>query len=193
VKPHQELLTAAIEHDGEAQRSLLAGNAELAASLFSAAADLYQRSWEAAPPRSYGRLVGMLKARVLEGEQTRDAAAYVRAALADDADASGSPAAAYALAIAALIVGDDSDADRRAGAMRGGSDAFDRTAAAIAALARSDRDAYAAALAAIVEDFEHRPAHLTGVAIADTALMLERLAAPRGLSAGVQSALLPAS
>ena len=34
--------------------------------------------------------------------------------------------------------------------------------------------------------------YLTGVAIADTALVLERLAAPRGLASGVQSEVLPA-
>jgi len=42
-----------------------------------------------------------------------------------------------------------------------------------------------------VRDFEQRTEHLTGVAIADTALMLERLAGDRGLRAGVRSALLP--
>jgi hypothetical protein len=44
---------------------------------------------------------------------------------------------------------------------------------------------------AIVRDFEARTDHLTGVAIADTALVLERLAAPRGLAAGVESVVLP--
>jgi hypothetical protein len=45
---------------------------------------------------------------------------------------------------------------------------------------------------AIVEDFEGREAHLTGVPIADTALMLERLAERRGLAAHPESLLLPA-
>ena len=43
----------------------------------------------------------------------------------------------------------------------------------------------------IVADFESRSEHLTGVAIADTALMLERFAARRGLAAHPASALLP--
>ena len=44
---------------------------------------------------------------------------------------------------------------------------------------------------AVISDFERRDVHLTGVAIADTALVLERLAAPRGLRQGARSPLLP--
>jgi len=192
VKRHQELLTAAIERDGEGQRALIARDLPAARQAFSSAADLYRKSWEQAPPRSYGRLVGMLKAAVLSGEDPRPAAEYARAALADDPDANDSPTASYALALSALVEGDDYQAGRRAEAMRAGSDAFDRTATAIAALAASDRDSYAASIGEIVRDFEQRAAHLTGVAIADTALVLERLAAPRGLASGVQSEVLPA-
>jgi hypothetical protein len=76
--------------------------------------------------------------------------------------------------------------------MRGGSEAFDRTAAAIEALAAGDRAGYAAAAREIVRDFEQRSAHLTGIAIADTALVLERLAEARGMAAGVRSDVLPA-
>jgi hypothetical protein len=192
VKRHQELLTAAIARDGDGQRALMAGDGQGACEAFLSAADLYRQSWEEAPPRSYGRLVGMLKATVLSGDDPRQAAGYVQRALAGDPDADRSPTACYALALAALIEGDDDAAARSAATMRGGSDAFDRTAAAIAALAERDADAYAAAVREIVHDFEQRSAHLTGVAIADTALALERLAAPRGLAAGVRSEVLPA-
>jgi hypothetical protein len=73
-----------------------------------------------------------------------------------------------------------------------GVEPFVRTADAIDALARGDGAAYAAAEAAIVADFEGREEHLTGVPIADTALMLERFAERRGLAAHPSSALLPA-
>ncbi len=191
MKSSQELLTAAIEREGAAHRALLAADAAGAASAFSDASDLYRRSWEAAPPRSYGRLVGMLKAKILAGDDATAAAEYSRHALAGDPDAGGSPTAAYALAIAALIEGDDAAARDRSEAMRSGSEAFERAADAIRAIAEGDRDAYAAHVEQIVRDFERRSAHLTGVAVADTALMLERLAAPRGLAAGVRSELLP--
>ena len=62
---------------------------------------------------------------------------------------------------------------------------------AIAGLAAGDGAAYGAAVIAIVEDFAGREEHLTGVRIADTAAMLEALAAPRGLAAGLDSPLLP--
>jgi hypothetical protein len=192
VKRHQELLTAAIERDGEGQRALMEADGPAAREAFLAAADLYRQSWEEAPPRSYGRLVGMLKAAVLSGDDSRSAAGHARAALAEDPEAESSPTASYALALAALVDGDDEEAGRRGEVMRGGSEAFDRTAAAIEALAAGDRAGYAAAAREIVRDFEQRSAHLTGIAIADTALVLERLAEARGMAAGVRSDVLPA-
>jgi hypothetical protein len=75
--------------------------------------------------------------------------------------------------------------------MGAGGDAFARTAAAIEALARRDGAAYTTALGAIVRDFEQRSEHLTGVAIADTAVMLEALAGRRGMSAAIASPVLP--
>lgn len=189
MKRHQELLTEAIERDGVAQRALFAGDRAAARDAFAEAADLYRRSWELAPPTSYGRLIGMLKAAVLAGDGA-DHARYVRAALAEDE--SDSPAAAYARALAGLIAGDDQAAHGFSQAMRTGSEAFGRTADAIAALSTGDRVGYGAAVAQIVRDFELRSEHLTGVAIADTALVLERLAAGKGLAAGISSRVLPA-
>jgi hypothetical protein len=40
-------------------------------------------------------------------------------------------------------------------------------------------------------DFEARDQHLSGVAVADTAMVLERLAEPRGMAVHPVSALLP--
>jgi hypothetical protein len=183
---HEELLREAIEAEGRAHRALLAGHD--ATDDFRAAAALYRESWEAAPPASYGRLIGMLKAAVLAGD-AREEAIYARGSLEDAAE---SAPASYAFAIAALVQGFDDEAAAAAEAMRGGSDAMVRAADAIAAIAERDETAYAAAVRAIVSDFEGRDQHLTGVPIADTALMLERLAAARGMAAGVESPLLPA-
>ncbi len=180
----------ALAREADGQRALLAGEGEAARASLRAAADLYRESWEAAPSGSYGRLVGMLKASVLAGGG-REAAQYALAALGDQDG--GSPTVAYVRALSGLISGDDPAAGAWAPRMRSGSPAFDRTAEAIAALAARDQAAYVAALAEIVRDFEQRTEHLTGVAIADTALMLERLAADRGLRAGLRSAMLPAT
>lgn len=131
----------------------------------------------------------MVKAAVLAGEATT-AARFVHSAVGDEPS---SPTSAYAVAIAALVAGDDALAARCAERMRAGSasEAFGRAADAVAALAARDGAAYAAAIEAIVADFAARDSHLTGVPIADTALMLERLAGPRGMSSGVTSPLLP--
>jgi glycerate 2-kinase len=183
----QAALDEALALEAEGQRLLLAGDAAGGAERLEAASERYRASWEHAGPRSFGRLVGMLKAAVIAGD-ARSAAVYAREQLGPDGV---SPPSWYALAIAAAALGDDAEAARAAAQMRGGGDAFARTADALGALARRDAAAYTAALRAIVADFEARPAHLTGVPFADTALVLERLAAPRGLAAYPASSLLP--
>jgi hypothetical protein len=187
---HRDALMEAIRLEGEGHRALFAGDTDTAVERLRAAAAAYRRSWELAPPRSFGRLIGMLKALVIAGDDARAEAAYVREQVAED---DASPPAWYALAIAALVDGDDDLALRAAAGMRSaGVEPFVRTAGAIDALARGEGAAYATAEAAIVADFERRSEHLTGVPIADTALMLERFAERRSLAARPSSALLPA-
>jgi len=188
---HRDLMLAAIAAEGRAHAALLAGDHDGARRAYAEAVDAYRASWKLAPPRSYGRLVGLLKAAVLGGA-AQPAADEVREALRDDPDADGSPVAAYVRAVAALVAGDDEEVAVRAATMEPRGEAFERTAAAMRALAAGDSEAYAAALAAIEADFAARAEHLTGVAIADTAVMLELLAAERGLAARPDSPLVPA-
>jgi hypothetical protein len=184
----QQLLREAIALDAAAQQALLRGDVAHSRALFRTAAERYRASWEAAGPRAFGRLIGLLKSSILWGEGGH-AAAYVRAALADGCD---SPPACYALALAALVQGDDDAALPAIERMReGGDPAFVRTADALAALVHGDGEAYGTAIEAIVADFAARESHLTGVAFADTAVMLERLAAPRGMAVKPASALMP--
>jgi hypothetical protein len=184
---HRRLQDEAVRIEGDAFRDLLAGQADAGRTRLREAVRAYRRSWEEAPPRSYGRLVGMLKAAAIAGDAD-DEAAYVRAQIGESAD---SPPSWYALAIAALLGDDDELARRAAAGMREGSDAFGRAADAVEAIADGDRSRYAAAIDAIVADFERREDHLTGVPIADTALLLEVLAERRGLAAYPRSAVLP--
>jgi hypothetical protein len=181
-------MTAAIASEQVAHTAATAGDPLAARAAFQEAAKTYRASWELAGPTSFGRLVGMLKAAILAGDGV-DEARYVEQALAD-ADAK-SPTAAYAQAIAALALADDRRAAEWAELMLSASPAFVRTAAGITALADLDVAAYRSVLAEIVADFTTRDAHLTGVPIADTALMLEVLAGPRDLCAGVNGPLLP--
>jgi len=200
VHPSEDrVLQEAIAADGAAFRAMLAGDLEEARLRLLEAAAGYRRSLAHAPPRSFGRLVAALKSSILAGEPD-EAAAWVRDRIADAAlggeygqpDSCDSPTSCYALAVAALAQGDNALAGRAAEGMREGDRAFNRTADAIAALARGDAEAYGTAVTAIVRDFEGRDAHLTGVPIADTALMLEALAARRGMAARPESPLMPA-
>jgi hypothetical protein len=184
---HRVLQAEAVAADAAAQRWLMAGDRAAAEPHLRLAERRYRESWEVAPPGGYGRLVGMLKAAILRGDAA-EAAGYALGALAFGTE---SPTAAYALALACLAAGDDTAAVSAAHQMAAGGDAFERTAAAVGALARADAPAYAAALRAVIDDFEARDLHLTGVQIADTALVLERLAEPRGLAQHPPSPLLP--
>ncbi|MDQ3677896.1 MAG: hypothetical protein M3401_14060, partial [Actinomycetota bacterium] len=102
---HRDLMLAAIAAEGEAHNALLSGENDTARTAYLRAVEGYRASWALAPPRSYGRLVGLLKAAVLAGEAA-PAADEVRSALDGDPDAAGSPVASYVLAVAALIAGD---------------------------------------------------------------------------------------
>ncbi|MHB8491012.1 MAG: hypothetical protein ACYDA6_02205 [Solirubrobacteraceae bacterium] len=188
---HQDEMQAALELEAQAQRSLMAGNSEEVRSLFARAAARYRASWELASGTSYGRLVGMLKAAVLAGGGEQEGV-YARAQIGDS-DTS-SVTAAYVRALGSLIAGEDAQACRWASVMMGSPGAFSRAAEALSALARNDSVLFGRALAEIVRDFEERSQHLTGVAIADTALMLETLAQRRGMLAKMPSSpLLPSS
>jgi hypothetical protein len=169
VKQAQVLLQRALDVEAVAQSELLAG-VEAPAG-FREAASLYRESYRLAPRSSYGRLVGMLKAAVLGGGGTEEAA-HVRRVLPGGGT---SPTSWYAVGIAALIEGDRELASRAAQEMRAGGEAFGRAADAIAAIGAADDAAAIAAIAAIEADFAARDRHLTGVAIADTAVLFTTL------------------
>lgn len=186
MKAAQAILLEALEREARAQRLLLAGDTDAAAPVLREVAALYRRSWEGAHAGAYGRLTGMLKAAILAGGGEEEAA-YAR----EHVGPATTPAAAYPVALAALVEGDDAAAAGAAADMAGGGDAFDRTAEAIIALAGGAGERYAIALGEIVRDFEGRETHLTGVPIADTALVLEVLAERRGIAARPRSPLVP--
>lgn len=181
-------MTAAVERDGAGQQALLADDLTAARGAFAEASELYRQSWEVAHARAYGRLVGMLKSAVLAGGGVSEAE-YVRAALADASP--DSVTASYARAVASLILNEDDDAQVWAARMGAGNEAFARAGEALAGLAARDHDRYEVALTAIVDDFEQRAAHLTGVAVADTALVLRELGARRGMVTRLESPVLP--
>ncbi len=170
----QDLLAKALEAERPAQQALLDGDEEAARAGFAAAAEAYRRSWELAGQRAFGRLIGMLKARILAGDgDLEEAARYARYGVPDP----DTPPAWYAVGLAAAVLEDRGVMRNAADGMMPGGDAFRRAADALRALAARDDEALARACQAIHEDFAQRDAHLTGVPIADTAVMFERLGA----------------
>ena len=130
-----------------------------------------------------------------------DAAEWLRTAAGRyreswDAGAAGaeSPIGRYAAALAQLALGDDYEAARLGGALAGREDFPQPVARALVALARGDRAAYAGAAADLLASFEERDDFLEDVPVADTLLVLQALARPRGLPARLPaSRVLPAT
>jgi hypothetical protein len=174
-------LDQALAAEARAYRLLLAGGDARAALI--EARDGYLASHAETGPTSWGRLLGALKMAILAGDGVD---AVAERALAETAGAD-SPASGYVRALAQVAT--DTPPDVALMVAAGG--AFERTARALAALADDDATAYAAALGEIVADFEARPDHLSGVPFADTAVVLERLAAARELAVGPTSPVMP--
>jgi hypothetical protein len=174
-------LDVALAAEAEAYRALLDGRD--AGPALIRARDAYLASHAESGPSSWGRLLGALKMAILAGDGAEPIA---RRALAEVGEAA-TPATAYLSALAEVTLGEPAEV----GVMLAAGDAFERTGRALRALAEGDAAAYAVALREIVDDFEARGTHLSGVPIADTALVLERLAAARGIAAHPAGPLVP--
>jgi hypothetical protein len=117
-----------------------------------------------------------MKALLLAGE---DATAAARWALDAGAAEAESPIGRYAGALALLVLGRDQEAAEVAETLRG--DFPEDVAVALVALGRGDAADYRAAVRSVRRSFEERTDFLEDVPVADTALALDVLAAPRNL------------
>jgi len=167
---------------------LMDGDREAAADWLRRAAARYRESWDAgAPPDAWGRPIAALKA-LLIADASDDSAGpppscklQLAAGWALDAGAAEaeSPIGRYAATLALLVLGRDEEAAGLAATL--GEGFPQDVAAALRALAAADAGAYRAAAAAVRRSFEERDAYLEDMAVADTALALDALAARRGL------------
>jgi tetratricopeptide (TPR) repeat protein len=192
-EPRQkQLVRVAMAAGGAGLARAMQGRHAEAAEWLSQSAECYRESYAEAPSGSWGRLLGAVKARVLAGEweEARKDAEWARAeVLADER----SPIARYAATLAELVLERDSDAESLAlSLLEEPDESFPRpVAAALAALARGDAEAYGEAAATVLDSFETRDAFLDDVPVADTVAVLEALAERRGIVAGLESSLLP--
>src|SRR5437763_4027637 len=91
---------------------LMAGRREEAAACLTRAAERYRESFADAPPGSWGRPIGSMKASLLAGDWD-GATADAHWALEAGAGGADSPIGRYAAALAFLIVSDDEQRDRK--------------------------------------------------------------------------------
>ncbi|HEX3456038.1 MAG TPA: hypothetical protein VHS03_15545 [Gaiellaceae bacterium] len=169
---------------------LIDGRRDDADTWFARAGERYRESFEAAPPGSWGRPIGAIKARLLADDRPgaeRDS----RWALDEGAARSESPIGRYAACLAELVLGRDEDAAALASTLVNRDDFPRDVAAALSAIAARDGHAYAAAVSDVLRSFETRDAYLEDIAVADTVLVLQALAVDRGLAVELESPLLP--
>jgi hypothetical protein len=154
------------------------------------AAETYRESWPDAPPGSWGRPIGAMKSRLIAGDLA-GAREDARWALDAGAAESESPIGRYAAALALLVRGEDAAVGSLAETLVG-VDAIPRGVTdSLIALASSDEAGYERAIRKLLADFEARDEFLEDIAVADTVLALQMLAAERGSSVPLTSPLLP--
>lgn len=162
---------------------LMTGEQEESAVWLRRAAERYRESWAEAPPDSWGRPIGAMKALLLAGD---DAIAAAEWALDAGAAEAGSPIGAYAGTLALLVLGRDADARVLAATLQARDDFPRDVAAALVAVASADRAGYRVAIEHVLESFEARSDFLEDVAVADTVLVLQHLAAHRDLAVDIR-------
>jgi hypothetical protein len=156
---------------------LMAGDPE-AAEWFRRAAARWRESWSGGA--SWGRPIGALKASLLaQDEAAVDELARWTLELGTATE--DSPIGRYAGALALLALGRWPEARHVAETLRDRDDFPHDVADALACIAAHDVVGYVEAVESVVDSFVTRDEHLEGVAVADTALVLQELARRRGV------------
>jgi hypothetical protein len=146
------------------------------------AAGRWRESWDAGAARdAWGRPVGALKAALLAGG---DAAAeeLARWTLELGSATAASPIGRYAAVLALLVLERWPEARHVAESLRERDDFPHDVGDALAFISAHDPVDYAEAVDSVVTSFETRTDYLEDVPVADTALVLDRLAARRGIA-----------
>jgi hypothetical protein len=188
----KQLVRMAMAATGAGLVRLMQGRRAEAAGWFARSAERFRESYADAPPGSWGRLIGAVKARLLAGDREGAGADAVWALEQRPADG-GSPIGRYAAVLALLVLGRDEEAAVTAASLlEAAEEQFPRPVAdALAALAGGEGPAYEDAVARVLASFEDRDEYLEGIPVADTVIVLQELAAQRGIAAQLRSPLLP--
>jgi hypothetical protein len=153
-------------------------------------ADRWRESYADAPPGSWGRPIGAIKALIL-GDDWSGAEEAARWALAEGAAEAESPIGRYAAALACSVLGRWQQARVHADEIRIRADFPHDVGDALAMIAGEDVVGYVEAIESVLASFETRDAYLEDIPVADTVLVLQALAARRDMAAALSSPLLP--
>jgi hypothetical protein len=169
---------------------LMDGEADAAREWMTRAVERYGESFADAPPGSWGRTIGAMKARVLTGDWgwAEDAARWT---LEEGAAKAESPIGKYAACLALLILGRDREARVLADDLRTHEGFPTDVADTMAMISAQDVVGYTVAVEEVLESFETREEYLEDMPVADTVMVLQALAAKRDLAAELASPLLP--
>jgi hypothetical protein len=169
---------------------LMQGERDEASGWLHRAADVYRESLADAPPGSWGRPIGAMKALLLADDwaAAEEAATWTLELGAGEAE---SPIGRYAATLALLVLGRDHEAIVHADAIRTRDDFPNDVGDALAFIAAQDVVGYAYAVESVLDSFETRNEYLEDIPVADTVLVLQALAARRGIAAELSSPLLP--
>ena len=168
----------------------MTGDTELAREWFAKAVERYRESFALAPPGSWGRPIGMLKARILAADWA-GAQADASWTLEQGAAEAGSPIGRYAATLALLVLGRDDEARVLADRLRTHDDFPVPVGEALAFIAAQDPLGYVGAIEGVLKSFEMRDEYLEDLPVADTVLVLQALAGRRSMAAALSSPLLP--
>lgn len=161
-----------------AEALLMAGRPDAADWFRRAAAD-WRRSWDLGEGReAWGRPIGALKASVLAGDEAA-VEELARWALELGTAEAESPIGRYAGTLALLALRHWAEARLVASTLRERDDFPRDVADALACIAAHDVVGVEEAIESVVTSFETREGYLEDMAVADTALVLQRLAARR--------------
>lgn len=169
---------------------LMQGRQDEAGEWLRRAAARYRESFADAPPASWGRPLGAMKALLLADDRS-GAENAARWALDAGARHAPSPIGRYAAALALLVLGEDAQARPHAEAIRLRDDFPHDVGDALAFLAARDVLGYTQAVESVLASFEARDEYLEGLPVADTVLVLQALARERDLDVPLSSPLLP--
>jgi len=170
---------------------LMDGRRDEAARWLRQAAVRYHESWGMAPPESWGRPIAAMKALLLAGADARAQASWT---LESGAARSESPIGRYAATLALLVLGRDEEARAVADTLVERDDFPRDVADALLMIAAHDPVETERAVGRVLDSFESRNEFLENVRVADTVLVLQRLATAREIAVDLPgSNLLPSA